>query len=1147
MTTLTTPHTSLFKQLTGHTRSYRPRPGIFAVPLLIVISLSVLFMSGCRDEVIGTVNVCAAPTVIRTTPVSGGTNVSLSKTTGGTRKVKTAAVKIVTATFSTPMDARTITTSTFVIRRGTTVLLSSVSYTDTTAVMVVQDGLAPNQTYTCTLTADVKDVAGTPLAAAYVWSFTTIAAGTPTLVSPIDGAVNQSITPTFTWNTVQGASTYRLQVSLDPGFVVTVFNDSTLTNTSTVVTGLTVGSTYYWRVNSKISGGTSAYSTVWSFTTLAVPSVPILVAPAADAINILTNPTFSWIATAGASSYTLQVSTSSSFVTTVYSNATITGTSQQVTGLVGGTVYFWRVNAKNTAGTSAYSSRSFTTITAGTPTLVAPLNGALHQSVNPTFVWNVVPGAGSYRLQVSTSNTFATTLFNDSTLTNTSQLISGLSVGTTYFWRVNSKISGQTSAYSDVWSFTTIAVPAVPTLVTPLNAAINQSVTPTLIWNDVPASDTYRLQVSTSNTFAATVYDDSTRTSTSQQVTGLAIGTTYFWRVNAKNLAGTSAYSTVRSFTTIVAPAAPVLFAPTDAAINQPVDPSLIWLAVSGATTYRLQVSTVNTFATTLYNDSTLTSTSQQVSGLAVGTTYFWRVNAKNVAGTSVYSTIRSFTTIVVPLAPVLVAPLDGANNQSANPTLIWNSVAGASTYRLQVSTVNTFATTIYNDSTRTSTSQVVTGLTVGTTYFWRVNAKNTAGTSVYSTVWSFNTTAAPLAPTLIAPNNLATNQPSNPSLSWNSSVGAVTYRLQVSTSNTFGTTVFNDSTLTLTAQQLTGLQLGTTYFWRVNAKNTSGTSPYSIVRSFTTIVAAPLAPILIAPLDASIDQKLSLSLSWNSSAGATTYRVQLDTNASFNTLTVNDSTVTGTVYPLSGLKINTTYYWRVNAKNSGGTSAYSTVWRFTTGNGLAPGAVALNSAATYGIMATAAITNTGLSVINGDVSLDPGTSMTGFPPGIVNGTIHVNDTESEKARLDLLAAYNYAKGKPAGTTITAGADLGALYPLGIPPGTYTSGSTMLVSTELILDGGGNADAVWVFQIGSSLTTSANVSVTGGAQAKNVFWVPTQDATIGVGTIFTGTIVSGRDVTAITGATVNGRILAGAITAGTIALQTATVNVPVTP
>ena len=224
--------------------------------------------------------------------------------------------------------------------------------------------------------------------------------------------------------------------------------------------------------------------------------------------------------------------------------------------------------------------------------------------------------------------------------------------------------------------------------------------------------------------------------------------------------------------------------------------------------------------------------------------------------------------------------------------------------------------------------------------------------------------------------------------------------------------------------------------------------------------------------------------------------------------------------------------------------------WTFTTGTGLALGAVNLGSASTFGIMATSAITNTGNSVINGDVSLDPGTSMTGFPPGVVNGAIHINDAESAQARADLLVAYNYAKTLPPGTTINAGEDLGALYPAGsggIPPGTYTSGSTMSVETPLVLNAGGDADAVWVFQIGSSLTTTTpngNVTLDGGAQAKNVFWVPTSDATIGVGTTFSGTIVAGRDTTGQTGAVINGRILTGAITAGTIALDTNTVNVP---
>lgn len=257
---------------------------------------------------------------------------------------------------------------------------------------------------------------------------------------------------------------------------------------------------------------------------------------------------------------------------------------------------------------------------------------------------------------------------------------------------------------------------------------------------------------------------------------------------------------------------------------------------------------------------------------------------------------------------------------------------------------------------------------------------------------------------------------------------------------------------------------------------------------------------------------------------------------------------------PSSNLAASTTYTATVSngAKDLAGNALVvpaaatpANPWIFTTGTGLAPGAIALGSASTFGLMATSAITCVPTCIINGDVSLDPGTSMTG--PPVVNGSIHINDTVSAQARTDLLNAYNTAKALPPGTTIAPGADLGQLYLTGIPPGTYTSGSTMLVATPLVLDAQGNTNAVWVFQIGSSLTTNGtgNVTLANGAQAKNVFWVPTSDATIGTNTTFEGTIVAGRDTTATTGSTVNGRILTGAITAGTLALQSATtVNVP---
>jgi hypothetical protein len=331
---------------------------------------------------------------------------------------------------------------------------------------------------------------------------------------------------------------------------------------------------------------------------------------------------------------------------------------------------------------------------------------------------------------------------------------------------------------------------------------------------------------------------------------------------------------------------------------------------------------------------------------------------------------------------------------------------------------------------------------------------------------------------------------------------------------------------------------------------------------TFTTGSAAAGAPsiTLTAPADLAVGVAPNAAVNATFSAAmdpltlsTATFKVQASGNPLGSpisgTVTYDPAAGLATFTPLAPFAANTSYTATVTGATGLAGDALAAglapnPWTFTTGAALAPGAVNLGAAGPFGIMATAAITSTGLSVINGNVALAPGTSMTGFPPGVVNGTIDLNDSVAAKAQTDLLTAYDSAKTLPPGTTIAGGADLGAMYPDGMPPGTYTSGSTMLVSTRLVLDAGGDANAVWVFQIGSSLTTGASIALANGAKSSNVFWVPTLDATVGVGTTFYGTIISGRNVTAVTGAIIYGRILAGATTGGTIALQDNTVNVP---
>src|SRR5437867_2978126 len=177
-----------------------------------------------------------------------------------------------------------------------------------------------------------------------------------------------------------------------------------------MVGGLANNTTYYWRVSASNAGGTSAYSSAWSFTTIvASPPPPVLASPANNAASQPTSLTLSWNASSGATSYHVQVSTSSTFTTLEVDDAGLSSTSDPVSGLANNTTYYWRVSASNPGGTSAYSLPwSFTTIVAAptVPVAASPPNSATSQPTSLTLSWNASSGATSYHVQVSTSSTF---------------------------------------------------------------------------------------------------------------------------------------------------------------------------------------------------------------------------------------------------------------------------------------------------------------------------------------------------------------------------------------------------------------------------------------------------------------------------------------------------------------------------------------------------------------------------------------------------------------------------------------------------------------------------------------------------------------------------------------------------------------------
>ena len=196
--------------------------------------------------------------------------------------------------------------------------------------------------------------------------------------------------------------------------------------------------------------------------------------------------------------------------------------------------------------------------------------------------------------------------------------------------------------------------------------------------------------------------------------------------------------------------------------------------------------------------------------------------------------------------------------------------------------------------------------------------------------------------------------------------------------------------------------------------------------------------------------------------------------------------------------------------------------------------APSLGTAESFAVLGGSTVTNTGSSLIGGDLGVSPGSAVTGFPPGLVfGGTIHEADAVAASAQNAVTTAYNALVGQPCTADLT-GQDLGGRT---LTQGVYCFSSSAQLTGTLTLDAQGDANAVFVFRIGSTLTTASNSSVlviNGGLNC-NTFWQVGSSATLGTGTTFAGNILALTSITLTTNARVFGRVLArnGAVTLDT--------------
>ena len=336
-------------------------------------------------------------------------------------------------------------------------------------------------------------------------------------------------------------------------------------------------------------------------------------------------------------------------------------------------------------------------------------------SGKPVLTWNGVYGATSYRIYRSTSKGSGYSLLG--TTTATSYTNTGAKAGTTYYYRVKACNDAGLSPYSNIVSGqvkTVTPKPAAPVVKIGNSASSGK---PMLTWNAVSGATSYKVYRATSQNGTYSLLG--TVTATSYTNTGAKAGTTYYYKVKAVNSAGESAYSNVVSGRATVTTL-------TMGHSSTSGKPQLTWKAVSGATSYKVYRATTKNGAYSVINTTkarTYTNT-----GAALGTTYYYKVEALNAAGKSM-----GFSAVVDgKVAPVLAV---GYSSVSGKPQLTWKAVPGATEYQVYRSTQQNSGYSKIN--TTTATSYVNTGAKAGTTYYYRIVAVKGTAVSDFSNIVS--------------------------------------------------------------------------------------------------------------------------------------------------------------------------------------------------------------------------------------------------------------------------------------------------------------------------------------------------------------------------------------------------------------------------
>jgi uncharacterized protein YjdB len=707
----------------------------------------------------------------------------------------------------------------------------------------------------------------------------TVPPSAPQLESPINNATGVAKNPVLKWKTAANAQTYQLQVSKTQDFGILAINADNLNSLQFSPQILENNTSYFWRVRAKNSKGTSSWSSIWNFKTVqasTIPEIPKPISPVNGSKDLSSTVVLEWSNVIDAKTYRVQVAKDESFSSMVYDIYNLTSPKVEIKNLQSGSAFSWRVLATNDAGSSNFSSAwTFATKSILT-TAVIPVTGI---SVNPTTASLEI----SKSLQLSAivspsdaSNKLVSWTSSDVSIASISAtgLVSGIKSGTVTItaksqdgnFTATSKITVSNSVPLGISGFTLVNADSdsdISTIsngtiidinqITGLNLNIRANTNPATVGSvsiklTGPVSETI-----IENAIPYSLFGDS-KGNYNGKILPEGNYTLEAIPYSEPDLGGTKGNVLSIGFSIgqkAIAPTAPKLSSPTNNSTGLPTTLKLSWTAVSTAQSYMVEVSKNSDFSSLVASSKSLTGNEFNVTGLQEDTSYFWRVRASNSAGNSPYSTVWTFKTIktiATPAIPTLLNPSNGAKETSTTPSLQWNAVTGAKTYRVQISRESNFATLILDNAALTTNSIQVNNLLAGVTYYWRVQASNEAGNSNFSATWAFSTKPSIIAVSGISLSPATATLGVSKSLQLSATVSPLTATNKVVSWSSLDPTI---ATVNATGL-VTGIKAGTT---RVTVKTQDGNfTATSQITITTAIPAIGIAGFTLVNADSDLD-----------------------------------------------------------------------------------------------------------------------------------------------------------------------------------------------------------------------------------------------------------------------------------------------------